>query len=143
MVFQGPAALTLDGKGRIAFPARHRALLEAIGVNHLTITRHPRGYLLVFPRPTWNELRPRIAALPEEASPWRRILLGNANEVEIDGSSRVLVAPELRGAVGLTRDVMLLGMGTHFELWDAQRLAAHEAEVTNAPMPESVKAFSF
>ena len=27
IVFQGPAALTLDGKGRIAMPARHRSVV--------------------------------------------------------------------------------------------------------------------
>ena len=60
-----------------------------------------------------------------------------------DGSSRVLISPELRAAAGLTRDVMLLGMGSHFELWDAQRHAAHEAEVTQQGMPEVLKDFSF
>ncbi len=40
-------------------------------------------------------------------------------DVEIDAASRVLIAPELRDAAGLVRDVMLLGMGSHFELWDA------------------------
>jgi MraZ protein len=38
---------------------------------------------------------------------------------------------------------MLLGMGSHFELWDAQRHAAHEAEVMQSPMPDSLKNFSF
>jgi MraZ protein len=143
LAFQGPAALTLDGKGRIAIPARHRAQLEAASVGQLTLTRHPQGYLLVFPEPVWRDLRPRIAALPEEANAWKRMLLGNAMDVDIDASSRVLVAPELRSAAGLTRDVMLLGMGRHLELWDAQRLAAHEAETLAAPIPEAVKAFSF
>ena len=39
-------------------------------------------------------------------------------DVEIDASSRVLIAPELRDSAGLERDVMLVGMGSHFELWD-------------------------
>ena len=65
-------------------------------------------------------------------------------DVEIDASSRVLISPELRAAAGLVRDVMLLGMGSHFELWDAQRHAAHEAEVDAARRcPTSLKNFSF
>ena len=74
-----------------------------------------------------------------EASGWKRVFLGNAMDVEIDASSRVLIAPELRAAAGLVRDVMLLGMGSHFELWDAQRHAAHEAEVMQSPMPDSLQ----
>ncbi len=143
IVFQGPAALTLDGKGRIAMPARHRELLAAMGVNQLTVTKHPEGSLLIFPRPAWEIFRDKVAALPMDSSGWKRVFLGNAMDVEIDASSRVLIAAELRSAAGLVRDVMLLGMGSHFELWDAERYAAHEAAVMQSAMPESLKNFSF
>ena len=143
IVFQGPAALTLDGKGRIAMPSRHRELLNAMGVNQLTVTKHPVGSLMVFPRPAWEIFRERVAALPMEAAGWKRVFLGNAMDVDIDGSSRVLIAPELRAAAGLVRDVMLIGMGSHLELWDAQRHAEHEAQVMQSQMPESLKSFSF
>ena len=142
-VFQGASALTLDGKGRIAMPARHRELLTAMGTNQLTVTKHPEGALLIFPRPAWELFRDKVAALPMEASGWKRVFLGNAMDVEIDASSRVLIAPELRSSAGLVRDVMLLGMGSHFELWDAQRHAEHEAAVMQSQMPDSLKTFSF
>ena len=143
IVFQGPAALTLDGKGRIAMPARHRELLTARDVSQLTVTKHPEGALMIFPRPAWELFRDRIAALPMDAAGWKRVFLGNAMEVEIDASSRLLIAPELRASAGLVRDVMLLGMGSHFELWDATRHAEHEAKVMQSEMPESLKSFSF
>ncbi len=143
IVFQGPAALTLDGKGRIAVPARHRELLTAMGVSQLTITKHPEGSLLIFPRPAWEVFRDKVAALPMEAAGWKRVFLGNAMDVDIDASSRVLIAPELRASAGLLRDVMLLGMGSHFELWDAKAHAEHESRVMQSEMPESLKSFSF
>ena len=142
-MFQGPAALTLDSKGRLAMPARHRELLAAMGSSQLTITKHPEGSLMIFPRPAWEGFRDRVAALPMEASGWKRVFLGNAMDVEIDAQSRFLVPPELRASAGLVRDVMLLGMGSHFELWDAQRHADHEAKVMQSDMPESLKSFSF
>lgn len=143
IVFQGPAALTLDGKGRIAVPARHRELLSAMGVSQLTITKQPEGALMIFPRPAWEAFRDRVAALPMEAAGWKRVFLGNAMDVDIDGSNRVLIAPELRLSAGLVRDVMLIGMGSHLELWDAQRYADHEAKVMQSAMPDSLKNFSF
>ena len=124
-------------------PARHRELLAAMNVTQLTITKHPEGALMIFPRPAWEAFRDRLATLPMDGTGWKRIFLGNAMDVEIDASSRVLIAPELRSAAGLVRDVMLLGMGSHFELWDAPRLAEHEAQVLQSPMPESLKSFSF
>jgi MraZ protein len=143
VVFQGPSALTLDSKGRIAMPARHRELLSAMGVNQLTVTKHPVGSLMIFPRPAWEVFRDRVAALPMDASGWKRVFLGNAMDVEIDASSRVLVSPELRASAGLVRDVMLIGMGSYFELWDAKAHAEHEAAVMQSQMPESLKSFSF
>lgn len=143
IVFQGPAALTLDGKGRIAVPARHRELLTAMGVSQLTVTKHPEGSLLIFPRPAWETFRDKVAALPMEAAGWKRVFLGNAMDVDIDASNRVLIAPELRASAGLVRDVMLLGMGSHFELWDAKAHAEHESRVMQSEMPESLKSFSF
>ncbi|HWI10893.1 MAG TPA: division/cell wall cluster transcriptional repressor MraZ [Burkholderiaceae bacterium] len=142
-MFQGPAALTLDGKGRIAVPARHRELLTAMGVSQLTVTKHPEGSLLIFPRPAWETFRDKVAALPMEAAGWKRVFLGNAMDVDIDASNRVLIAPELRASAGLVRDVMLLGMGSHFELWDAKAHAEHESRVMQSEMPESLKSFSF
>ena len=142
-VFQGASALTLDAKGRLTVPARHRDVLMTLCAGQLTLTKHPEGCLVVFPRPAWEGFRDKVAALPMSASGWKRVFLGNAMDVEIDGASRVLVSPELRAAAGLARDVMLLGMGSHFELWDAARYAAHEAEVMQQPLPDVLKDFSF
>jgi MraZ protein len=143
IVFQGASALTLDGKGRIAMPARHREVLAAMSVSQLTVTKHPEGSLMIFPRPAWESFRDRVAALPMSASGWKRVFLGNAMDVDMDASSRVLISPELRAAAGLTREVMLLGMGSHFELWDATRYAEHEAKVMQSDMPDALKDFSF
>jgi hypothetical protein len=59
------------------------------------------------------------------------------------GAARVLVSPELRAAAGLTRDVLLLGMGHHLELWAADRHAASEAALLQQPMPEVLRNFTF
>lgn len=121
--------MSLDAKGRMAVPARHRDALSALCSGQLTITKNPDGCLMVFPRPAWEAFRDKVAALPMSAAGWKRIFLGNAMDVEVDSAARVLISPELRAAAGITKDVMLLGMGSHFELWDADRYAAHEAEV--------------
>jgi MraZ protein len=143
LVFQGASALSLDAKGRMAVPVRHRDALQALCAGQLTITKHPDGCLMVFPRPAWETFRDKVASLPMSAAGWKRVFLGNAMDVEIDTSARVLVSPELRAAAGITKDVMLLGMGSHFELWDAERHAAHEAEVMAQPMPAALQDFTF
>jgi MraZ protein len=143
VVFQGPSALALDAKGRLSVPSRHRDALQVLCAGQLTVTKHPDGCLMIFPRPTWGLFRDKVAALPLSAAGWKRVFLGNAVDVEIDSAARLLIAPELRDAAGLDKSVMLLGMGSHFELWDAARYATHEAEVMAGEMPDAIKDFSF
>jgi len=142
-VFQGASSLSLDAKGRLSVPTRHRDVLSATAGGLLTITKHPHGCLMIFPRPEWEAFRQRIAQLPMSAQWWKRIFLGNAQDVEMDAQGRVLIAPELRAAAGITKEAMLLGMGNHFELWDAATYAAQEAEVMKGEMPEAFQDFSF
>lgn len=143
VVFQGTSALTLDAKGRIAVPSRHRDALMASAGGQLTLVKHPAECLLALPRPAWLQLRERLMGLPMEADGWRRIFIGSAVDVEIDAGSRIHVSPELRRDAGLTRDVLLIGMGAHLELWDTARYASHEAAVKQSPMPEAIKSFVF
>lgn len=37
----------------------------------------------------------------------------------------------------------MLGMGSHFELWDAATLAAQEQAAMAGPMPDAVNSLSF
>ncbi len=142
-MFQGASSLSLDNKGRLSVPTRHRDVLAAVASGQLTITRHPHGCLMVFPRPAWEQFRQRIVELPMAAQWWKRILLGNAMDVEIDGTGRVLVSPELRAAAKLDRETVLLGMGNHFELWDKATYEAQEAQAMQGDMPDVFKDFSF
>ena len=95
-VFQGASSLSLDAKGRLSVPTRHRDVLAATASGQLTITKHPHGCLMVFPRPEWEKFRERIAQLPMSAQWWKRIFLGNAMDVDMDATGRVLISPELR-----------------------------------------------
>lgn len=142
-VFQGASSLSLDAKGRLSVPTRHRDILSATAGGQLSITRHPHGCLMVFPRTEWEKFRERIAALPMSAQWWKRVLLGNAMDVEMDGTGRVLISPELRAAAGISKDTMLLGMGNHFELWDKATYETLEVQAMQGEMPDVFKEFSF
>ena len=142
-MFQGASQLTLDGKGRVSMPTRHRDSLAASCEGRLTLTRHPDGCVLVYPRPAWEQRRQQIAELPYAARALQRLLLGSAVDVELDSAGRILVSAELRDAAGLERDVMLLGMGAHFELWDVARLGEHERQSLANGLPDSAADFTF
>ena len=98
---------------------------------------------MIFPLCEWEKFRERIASLPMQAQWWKRIFLGNAMDVEMDATGRVLISPELRKAAGISKETVLLGMGNYFELWDAACYAAQEAEQMKGEMPDVFKDFSF
>lgn len=98
---------------------------------------------MIFPRNEWEKFREKIALMPMQAQWWKRIFMGSAMDVDMDATGRVLVSPELRAAAGISRDSILLGMGNHFELWDAATYGAHEAVQMKGDMPEVFKDFSF
>lgn len=142
-VFQGASSLALDAKGRLSLPTRYREVLGATTSSQFTITKHPHGCLMIFPRNEWEKFRERIASLPMQAQWWKRIFLGNAMDVDMDATGRVLVSPELRAAAVISKDTILLGMGSYFELWDAATYAAQEAEQMKGDMPDIFRDFSF
>ncbi len=124
-------------------PTRHRDVLASTSSNLVTVTKHPHGCLMIFPRPEWQTFRERISSLPMSAQWWKRIFLGNAIDCELDGTGRVLISPELRDAAGITKDAVLLGMGAHFELWDKLTYDAQEALAMQDDMPDVIKEFTF
>lgn len=142
-MFNGATQLTLDPKGRFSMPTRHRDALAAACQGLLTVTKHQDGCLMIFPSPQWQTVSARIATWSNDALAWKRFYLGNATEVEMDSAGRLLVPSELRLSMGITKSATLVGMETYFELWDSERLAAHEAKTLEQVQPAEVKAFSF
>lgn len=118
-MFQGAAALSLDAKGRLAIPARHRDAL-AVENGQVVITAHPHGCLLVYPVPAWTPIRDKVLGAPSldpVAAQLKRLLVGFAQDEALDSAGRVLIAPSLRQFARLEKQVWLVGQGSHFELW--------------------------
>ncbi len=119
--FHGAAVITLDAKGRVAIPTRHRSALLESGKS-LVVTAHPDGCVLIYPSAEWDPVRARVETFPSfnpQAAWWKRLLLGFEEHVEPDGSGRVLLPPALRLHAKLERDAMMVGQGRYFELWDS------------------------
>lgn len=118
--FHGATVITLDAKGRVAIPTRHRSALAEAG--KVVLTAHPDGCVLIYPPPEWEPVRARVEAFPSfdpRASWWKRLLLGFEEHVAPDGSGRVLLPPALRLHAKLEREAMMVGQGHYFELWDS------------------------
>ena len=137
--FRGGPVLTLDAKGRITVPSRYRDVLMSTVAGQMVISKNHAGCLSLYPRTVWEAFEQDLAKLPMKHEAWRRLYIGSATDVDIDGSSRVLVPTELREWAGLERDVLFMGVGDKFELWDKARYDAAEALAIAAGMPEELQ----
>ena len=118
--FHGATVITLDAKGRLALPTRHRDALCS-GDANLVLTAHPDGCLLLYPMAAWEPVRAKVEKFPAlnpQMSVWKRLLIGFEEHVSPDASGRILISPALRMHAKLERELMLLGQGSYFELWD-------------------------
>ena len=123
-MFQGANQVNLDAKGRMAVPARVREPLTQGGTVKLVLTAHPEGCLLLYPEPAWEPIRARVMAFPSldrQLNLWKRLLIGFAQDCEPDGAGRLLIPPELRDFARIEKQVMFVGQGTHFEIWDLEQ----------------------
>ena len=59
----------------------------------------------------------------------RRVLKSRARDVEVDASGRIMLSPEVRAAVGIDKEVVVVGNTGRFEIWDADRFKAMSDEV--------------
>jgi len=144
--FHGAAVITLDAKGRVAIPTRHRSAL--LGTDSpLVLTAHPDGCVLIYPAAEWEPVRAKVEAFPSfhpQASWWKRLLLGFEEHVAPDGSGRILLPGALRAHAKLERDAMMVGQGRYFELWDSGVWSAKlgQALVGSATPPPGMEDFS-
>ncbi len=123
----GVSVVSLDSKGRLAIPARHReTLLSAFG-HRLVVTLESQDHLLIYPEPNWKPVEARLLTLPA-GNPvlkrYQRLVLGHAETLEMDNAGRILLPSRLRELVGLDKEVALVGMGNRFELWNSEEWEA-------------------
>ena len=139
--FHGATVITLDAKGRLALPTRHRDSLAA-GKGELVLTAHPDGCVLLYPMAAWEPVRANVERFPSlhtQGSWWKRLLLGYEEHVSPDASGRILISPALRMYAKLERELVMFGQGSYFELWDngqwTARLTQAMAQTGSTPPP--------
>ncbi|MEO7320468.1 MAG: division/cell wall cluster transcriptional repressor MraZ [Nitrosospira sp.] len=123
-MFRGGTPISLDNKGRLAVPAKYREGLMSLCAGRLVVTADPSKCLLVYPQPVWEPIEQKLnsfSSFNPQIRSLQRLLVGNASDVEMDGAGRILVPSLLRQFAGLSKDVVLVGQGAKFELWDDEK----------------------
>lgn len=116
-MFRGINNVTLDAKGRFAVPVRYR---QGLGNSLVVTIDTDEKCLLMYPASEWQIIEEKLQKLPGFNPATRRIqrlLIGHATDIELDGSSRILLPGMLREYAGLNGNLVMIGQGNKFELW--------------------------
>ncbi|MBK8533916.1 MAG: division/cell wall cluster transcriptional repressor MraZ [Candidatus Competibacteraceae bacterium] len=122
-MFRGINSLSVDSKGRLAMPAKYRQQLLELGSGHMVLTIDRDRCLLLYPLPVWEEIECKLIQLSStnpRARALKRLLLGHAEECGLDASGRILLPAPLREFANLAKQVVLVGQGNKFEIWNEQ-----------------------
>jgi len=151
IMFRGVNPINLDGKGRLAIPARYRESIGDHCEGRLVATIDPDSRcLLLYPQPEWDEIQAKIEALPSfnpVARRIQRLLIGHATDLDMDAAGRLLLPAPLREYAGLEKRIVLLGQGRKFEIWSEELWNStrdeylHEADA-GAAIPEEMQSLS-
>ena len=115
-MFTGEYRHSVDGKGRLAVPARFRTQLQSGAV----VSRWLDACLAIHTKDGWDVLSDKVAALPitdATARRFQRFVFAGAVEAELDGQGRVLLPAYLRESIGLATEAVVVGSRDHAEIW--------------------------
>lgn len=111
---------TIDAKKRLALPAKFRGELG----DKVIITKGLEGCLVVYTEKEWEISAGKLASLPTsqvEARAFARFSLASAMEVTLDKLGRILVPDYLKDFAGFKKNVIICGLSTRLEIWDAEK----------------------
>jgi len=118
-MFRGSSFHTIDTKGRIIIPARFRDVIKAQVSNGVMVSRMDGG-LVAYTYDEWRKIETRILSLAEKSENmrrFRRVFIGGAFECSSDKQDRILIPQNLRQYAELDKEIVLVGVLDHFEIW--------------------------
>lgn len=124
---------SMDAKGRLFIPA---SLRDELG-DPIYVTISIERALAAYSEAAWREKEEKFNALPSAQARRIRPLFVNAAKCTLDAQGRILLPQKLRSYANLKKDVMVLGVCNHAEIWDKEAwLRVSEIEMD----PESLEA---
>jgi len=130
-LFLGQYRYSFDDKDRLMIPARFRELLA----DGAFVTQGFDRNLIILTPEAFQEIYQLIMAL-NIADPLARFLLrmflGNATQLEVDESGRIVLPGNLREFANLAGEAVLIGQGDYFEVWAPALWSQQEAHLQDA-----------
>lgn len=117
MALTGTYLRNVDDKGRIAFPKRLRDDFSEPAMDCLFVAPGTERSLFVYGPQAFQNLANRLAQRSGHQD-FLRLFYSSAERLDLDGQSRIRLSDRLAAHAGLSKEVYLLGVQDHAEIWD-------------------------
>ncbi len=117
--YKGTYLHSLDSKGRLTMPSRFRELTPDGGV----LAQGIETCLDFYPPDEWNARAGRVVGTDDftvAGRNARRKLFATAEDCGFDKQGRIVIPATLRAAVGIEKDVAVVGSGERIEIWSIE-----------------------
>ena len=131
MLLTGTFVRAIDEKQRIAIPKPVRDSLGFPNQNVLYLAPGTDGCIQLFPEDVFSELAAQLgrnSPTGQDVRAFSRMFYAQAQRVEIDRHGRLRVPVELAEFGQFAKEVVLLGVRDHLELWNRDRWNSYLAE---------------
>ncbi len=131
MLLTGTFGRSIDDKLRVAIPKPLRSEMQCTKGGALYLAPGTDQSLAIYTEEAFSRLAERSAAASptrQDVRAFSRLFYARAQRVEIDGQGRVRIPPELAELARLEKEVVLLGVQDHLELWALERWKSYLAE---------------
>lgn len=131
MLLTGTFNRSIDEKLRVAIPKRLRVALVCPENGGLYVAPGTDETLTIYTEEAFARLAERLAKVSptrKDVRAYTRLFFARARRVEVDGQGRVRIPQELVDLAHLKKEVVLLGVQDHVELWAAERWQAYLTE---------------
>ena len=118
----------LDEKNRLTLPAKLRGPFE----DGVVVTFGLDGCLEAYPRATWDDVAGRIQSLDSlsaDSRLLRRHVFAGASQGDLDRQGRLVVPGRLVERAGIAREVTVIGVHDHLEIWDRTAWREKQREI--------------
>lgn len=120
MFFIGTYNHSLDEKNRVTMPSKLREKLGA----KVYITLGLDKCLAVYPEETFMSIASNLShasSLQNENRGYKRTFFANSYECDVDKQGRIQLSKELCEKCLVKKDVVVIGVDDHIEIWDRQQ----------------------
>ena len=141
MLFRGSSFHTIDPKGRIIIPARFREIIKDGDKSGVMISKMDNG-LIAYTFEGWGKIEEKILALAEKSDSmrrFRRVFIGGASECLCDKQDRILIPSPLRLYAEFNKEIVLVGVLDHFEIWARENWEKENAALEKDMQKEEVR----